>query len=161
MTGFWRECRQAFFDVKVVSPFARSCSHMSQSSLFRMAEKSKLREHKERIRDVEHGDFNPLVFTTVGGMAPRSQVVVKKLAETLSVKQGLSRSVVTGWLSAIEFCLAAVIFDVCAWNSPTEVVLFRYECGFGCYTSSYCVLICLTVFYFELWFCAIYLIDVT
>ena len=63
-----------------------------------MAEKAKMREYRERIRDVEHGDFNPLVFTTVGGMAPQCQVVVKKLAEKLAVKQSLNQSVVAGWL---------------------------------------------------------------
>jgi len=98
VTGFWREMRQAFFDVKVVSPYARSYSHLSQASLFKMAEKAKMREYRERIRDVEHGDFNPLVFTTVGGMAPQCQVVVKKLAEKLAVKQSLNQSVVAGWL---------------------------------------------------------------
>jgi hypothetical protein len=98
VTGFWREMRQAYFDVKVVSPFARSYSHLSQSSILLTGEKAKMREYKERIRDVEHADFNPLVFTTMGAMAPQCQIVVKKLAEKLSVKQGLNRSVVTGWL---------------------------------------------------------------
>ena len=57
-----------------------------------------MREYKERIRDVEHGDFNPLVFTTVGAMAPQCHIVIKKLAEKLSTKQNLNLSVVTGWL---------------------------------------------------------------
>ena len=83
---------------KVVSPYSRSYSSMTTASLFRMAENSKIREYAERIRDVEHGDFNPLVFTTAGGMAPQCQVVVKKLAAVLSDKQGISKSVVTGWL---------------------------------------------------------------
>jgi len=98
VTGFWRELRQAYFDVKVVSPFARSYSHLTQASLMKTAEKAKMREYKERIRDVEHADFNPLVFTTMGAMAPQCQVVVKKLAEKLSLKQGTNLSVVTGWL---------------------------------------------------------------
>jgi len=106
VTGFWREMRQAFFDVKVVSPFARSYSHLSQESLFRMAEKAKMREYRERILEVEHGDFNPLVFTTVGGMAPQCQVVVKKLAEKLAFKQNLNLSVVAGWLKVrLSFAL--------------------------------------------------------
>ena len=66
VTGFWRDQRQAFFDVKVVSPFARSYSHKTQKSIFQQAEKAKMREYKARIQEVEHGDFNPLVFTTVG-----------------------------------------------------------------------------------------------
>ena len=97
-TGFWRKMRTAYFDVKVVSPYAKSYARMSTSTLFRMAEQAKTREYEERIRNVEHGDFNPLVFTTAGGMAPQSQIVVKKLAAVLSEKQGISRSVVTGWL---------------------------------------------------------------
>jgi len=98
VTGFWREMRQAYFDVKVVSPFARSYSHLTQASMMKTAEKAKMREYRERIRDVEHADFNPLVFTTMGAMAPQCQIVVKKLAEKLSEKQGTNRSVVTGWL---------------------------------------------------------------
>lgn len=98
VTGFWRELRHAFFDVKVVSPFARSYSHKTQASILLSAEKTKMREYKQRIREVEHGDFNPLVFTTVGAMAPQCHIVVKKLAEKLSIKQNLNLSVVTGWL---------------------------------------------------------------
>ena|ERR1700750_1244956 len=90
--------QQAYFDVKVVSPFARSYSHLTQASILKTAEKSKMREYKERIRDVEHADFNPLVFTTVGAMAPQSQIVMKKLAEKLGGKKGVNQAVVTGWL---------------------------------------------------------------
>jgi len=57
-----------------------------------MAEKAKMREYSARIREVEHGDFNPLVFTTVGGI-PQCQIVIKKLAEKLAVKQNLNQSV--------------------------------------------------------------------
>src|SRR6185312_14026095 len=57
-----------------------------------------MREYKERIREVEHADFNPLVFTTVGAMGPQSQVVMKRIAEKLSDKKGIAVSVVTGWL---------------------------------------------------------------
>ena len=70
------EMRQAYFDVKVVSPFARSYSHLTQASIMKTAEKAKMREYKERIRDVEHADFNQLVFT-MGAMAPQCQIVVK------------------------------------------------------------------------------------
>ena len=86
VTGFWREMRHAYFDVKVVSPFARSYSHLTQASLMKTAEKAKMREYKERIRDVEHADFNPLVFTTMG-VAPQCQIVVQKLAEKIREKQ--------------------------------------------------------------------------
>jgi hypothetical protein len=97
-TGFWRAMRQAYFDVKVVSPFARSYAHLTQASLLNSAEKTKMREYAKRIKEIEHADFNPLVFSTMGAMAPQTQIVVKKLAEKLSLKQGTNVSVVTGWL---------------------------------------------------------------
>ena len=97
--GFWSNKRQAYFDVKVVSPFARITNvHMTPAALFRLAEKSKIREYRERIRDVEHSDFNPLVFTCCGGMAPQSHLVLKRLAESMSKKMNLQHSVVSGWL---------------------------------------------------------------
>jgi hypothetical protein len=106
VTGFWRDQRQAFFDVKIVSPFARSYSQKTQKSLFQQAEKAKMREYRARIQEVEHGDFNPLVFTTVGGMAPQCQIVVKKLSEKLAAKQSLNQSVVAGWLKVrLSFAL--------------------------------------------------------
>jgi len=79
--------RQAFFDVKIVSPLARSNCNMPISNLLESAEKSKSREYRERIVSVEHGDFNPLVFTTSGAMA-----------EKICERQSLQRSVVSGWL---------------------------------------------------------------
>ena len=79
--------RQAFFDVKIVSPMARSYARLSTSQLFKMSEKAKMREYGERIRQVEHGDFNPLVFTTAGGMAPQCNLVVKRIAEKMAEKR--------------------------------------------------------------------------
>ena len=96
--GFWTEKRQAYFDVKVVSPFARSYSNLTTAALYSKAEKAKIAEYGERIRQVEHGDFTPLVFTCSGGLAPQSSMMVKRLAEKLSTKQNLSYSVVSGWL---------------------------------------------------------------
>jgi hypothetical protein len=96
--GFWSNKRQAYFDVKVVSPFARSYAHLKTTQLFHQAERAKIREYRERIREVEHGDFNPLVFTCTGGMAPQCHLVMKRLAEQLSKRQNIQQSVVSGWL---------------------------------------------------------------
>ena len=90
--------RQAFFDIKVISPHARSYSHYNPSALYNMGEKQKEREYDERIRTVEHSDFMPLVFTCAGGIAPKSQMVLKRLAELISEKQNLQLSQVYGWL---------------------------------------------------------------
>ena len=70
--GFWREKRQAYFDVKVVSPFARSYENLTPERLFKNAERAKEREYGERIRQVEHADFTPLVFTCTGAWLLRA-----------------------------------------------------------------------------------------
>jgi hypothetical protein len=57
--GFWSNMRQAYFDVKVVSPFARSYCNLKPAQLFKQAERAKIREYRERILNVEHGDFTP------------------------------------------------------------------------------------------------------
>jgi len=90
--------RQAFFDVKVISPFAKSNMKLEPAQMFRQAEKQKVREYGARIKEVEHADFTPLVFTCTGGMAPKCHLVIKRLAEKMSMKQNLSFSVVSGWL---------------------------------------------------------------
>ena len=101
--GFWSELRQAYFDVNVVSPFEKVI-HPAQ--LFKQSEAAKIREYRERILNVEHGDFTPLVFTCTGGIAPQSHFVLKKLAERLSTKKNISESVVSGWLRCrISFAL--------------------------------------------------------
>ena len=96
--GFWSNMRQAFFDVKVVSPLARSYCNRPILDVMKSAEKEKCREYRERIVGVEHADFNPLVFTVSCAIGPQSAMVLKRIAEKLSVKQTLPRSVVAGWL---------------------------------------------------------------
>ena len=82
----------------MVSPFAKSHSNLTPEQLFKQAEKVKEREYGDRIREVEHADFTPLVFTCAGGIAPQSSVVVKRLAQNISRKQKIPFSVVSGWL---------------------------------------------------------------
>ena len=41
------------------------------SALFRTHEQAKKREYGQRIRDVEHGVFTPLVFSTSGAMGEK------------------------------------------------------------------------------------------
>ena len=90
--------RQAYFDVKVISPFARSYVSQSHKQLYRTAEQAKNREYKARINEVEHADFTPLVFTTAGGMAPQSQLVVKRLSKLLAEAKEIAPSVAASWI---------------------------------------------------------------
>ena len=96
--GFWRKMRQAYFDIKVISPFARSNLNKPHKTLYHEGEQQKDREYKARINQVEQADFTPLVFTTAGGMAPRMQLFLKRISLLMSEQQDLANSVVSGWL---------------------------------------------------------------
>ena len=49
-------------------------------------------KYQQRILDVEHSSFVPLIFACTGGAAPGSTKTVQKLAEKLSEKRNESYS---------------------------------------------------------------------
>ena len=86
--GFW-SCRQqhAYFDVKVFNPVAATYRNKSLQSCYHRLEAGKRREYQDRILNVEHGSFSPLIFSTAGGMGPTATVVYRRLASLLSTKR--------------------------------------------------------------------------
>ena len=46
----------------------------------------KKRAYDQRIREIEHGSFSPLVFSTTGGMGTTATVVYKRLAAMMAEK---------------------------------------------------------------------------
>ena len=66
--------RKAFFDTRVFYPHAPSYQSRVLRSLYRQFEGVKKHEYGESIREVEHGLFTPLAFSSCGGVdPPRSQ----------------------------------------------------------------------------------------
>ena len=90
--------QSAFFDVRVFDPFAPCyrCSTLAQC--YRKNELEKKRAYEERVREIEHGSFSPLVFSAAGGMGPIATVVYKRLASLLFEKQGRAYSSTLHWL---------------------------------------------------------------
>ena len=85
-----------FFDVRVFNPGAPS-NHPFKSA-YRRHEREKRRQYEQRVREVEHGHFTPLVFTTTGGMGDAAGQVYKRLAYLLTEKLDLSYGEVMGWI---------------------------------------------------------------
>ena len=91
--------RQAFFDVKVISPYARSYADYNPAALYKHAEAYKMRQYAKRVQEVEKADFMPLVFTRAGGIAPKTLLLLKRLAELISEsKVSLLPNQVSGFL---------------------------------------------------------------
>ena len=93
--GFWGgRFEHSFFDVRVFNPSAPS-NHPYKSAYHRH-EREKGRQYEQHVREVEHGHFTPLVFTTTGGMADAADHVYRRLANLLSEKLDLSYGEVMG-----------------------------------------------------------------
>ena len=71
--GCWCKRQDAFFDVHVFYPNAFSYHTLSLSSVYKSHEDTKKHEYGNRVREVEHGVFTPLVFT--GGMGQEATTV--------------------------------------------------------------------------------------
>jgi hypothetical protein len=67
--GLWGgRSERTYFDVRVFNPYAPSNRHQTQSAAFRKHEKMKRRAYEQRVRDVEHSSFVPLILSLNGGL---------------------------------------------------------------------------------------------
>ena len=97
--GFWGgHFEKTFFDVRVLNPLAQSNTTPTPSACYRRHEKEKQRAYEQRIREIEHASFTPIVLSTTGGMGPIATTFYKRLADRLASKWNSSYSQTIGWL---------------------------------------------------------------
>ena len=96
--GFWVRGQKAFFDVRIFNPTAKSYSAQTLSAAHKRSENEKKRSYNDRILQIEHGTFTPLIFTCFGGMSRECQKFYSRLSEIISDKRELSQSLVTNWV---------------------------------------------------------------
>ena len=97
--GFWGgRFEKAFFDVRVFNPCARSNQQVSLNSVYRRHEQEKKRQYEQRVREVEHSTFTPLVMSTTGGMGKAAATFYKRLASMLSEKRDAPYSETLRWI---------------------------------------------------------------
>ena len=66
--NFWGMDRQrAFFDIRVFNPLAPSYSTVPLAQCYNRNEQEKCRAYDQRVRQIEHVSFSPLVFSMGGG----------------------------------------------------------------------------------------------
>ncbi len=105
--GLWggrNEC--AFFDVRVINPYARSNCSENLQAMYRRHDNMKRRGYEQRIREVEHATFVPLIFSLTGGSGSSANSCLKRLASRLAEKWDFPYSQTIGWLRAkLSFAL--------------------------------------------------------
>ena len=90
--------RHSEFDVRVFNPYASTHKRQSLTSSFNANEREKKRHYNQRIVQVEHGSFTPVVFSAFGGCGRETHHFLSSLAEKLATKKNFNPSVATNWL---------------------------------------------------------------
>ena len=104
--GVWVKGSRAFFDIRVFNPFAQSYSNQTLNASHKSNENGKKREYSERILNVEHGSFTPLVFSCLGGMSTECCHFYNRVADKISEKRDLDISKGRTWVrTKLSFCL--------------------------------------------------------
>ena len=118
--GFWRPGQTAFFDVRVTHVNSTTNINHDTEKIFQLNEAEKKRQYLQRVLEVEHASFTPLVLGTNGGMGKECRVFVKTLSEKLAKKQNESYLTVISWLrTKLSFCvLRSVILCVRGSRTP-------------------------------------------
>ena len=83
---------------RVFNPYASSHRGTSLAQCYRRNVQEKKRAYKERVREIEHGSFSPLVFSTSGGMGPIATVVYKQIASLIAEKRDQPYSRTLFWI---------------------------------------------------------------
>jgi hypothetical protein len=85
--GFWADQQCAFFDIRVFYPHAPSYQSRSLSSLCKSFENEKKSLYGDRVQQIDHGSFTPMVFSSCGGTGEESKAALKKLASMIAEKR--------------------------------------------------------------------------
>ena len=99
MNGLWGgRYEKTYLDIRVFNPFAPSNRHSNQSTSYRKHENEKKREYEQRILNIEHAMFSPIVMSCTGGLGRIATSTYKRLASLLSEKWNQAYSPTMSWL---------------------------------------------------------------
>ena len=139
--NFWRQGQDTYFDIRVTHVDAPSHKDRPTEIIFKQQEEEKKRSYNQRIIEIEHGTFTPLVIGTNGGMGEECQRFIKQLALLLSRKQSEKYASTITWirtklsfqvLRSTVLCLRG---SRSPWNTPRSLQisddfdLHIYEAG--------------------------------
>ena len=80
--SFWRPGQNSFFDICVTNTESNSYNKRAVLFILRSKENSKKNQYNQRIMNVDHGTFTPLLFSVKGVMGHECLKLYKSLAHS-------------------------------------------------------------------------------
>ena len=88
--GFWGgRFEKVFLDVRVFNPSTQSNRCGPLASVYRRHKQEKKRQYEQRVWEVEHATFTPLVMSSTGGMGRAATTFYERLASMISDNRGV------------------------------------------------------------------------
>ena len=84
---FFTKEQNAFFEFRIVYPFALSYLKMTPADLYQHVAHLRKMEYEQRINQVDNGSFTPMIMLSTGGMGSEMTVAMKHLARKLAAKR--------------------------------------------------------------------------
>ena len=97
------------------------------------------REYAQRVRDIKHGVFTPLVLSATGGMGHEATTFYKRLAYGITLKEDKPYSSVIGWIGCrlwFSILCSAILCIRGTWSSCHHPI---HGCNIALATSQGCV----------------------
>ena len=130
---------RTYFDVRVFNPHAPSNRLTLLTSCYKKHEREKKRAYEQRIREIEHATFTPLVLAATVGLANEANVFYKRLASKLASKWDHPYNSTLCWLrcrlafsllrSSIQAIRGARLSRRHTVKNPTAIDLVTSECN--------------------------------
>ena len=145
VNGFWGgRFERTFVDVRVFNPYAPSNRNTTIEKTYRKHKMEKKRAYTQRVREIEHSSFTPLVLSASGGFAREATHFYKRLASRLADKWDQPFRLTMRWLrctisfallrSAIQCIRGARSSRGHAVFSPVDLVTAEANLVFFCFS---------------------------
>ena len=137
--GFYRPGQNSYFDIKFINPNSESYLSSSTEKVYERAETQKRRLYNERILNVEHGSFCPLVYSVTGGSGPEARTFFRLLCEKIAHKTKQNYSDVVNFLRCkLSFVIRKLVL-LCIRGTRSSINTVDKSCEsdfeFACFVS--------------------------
>ena len=96
--GFWQRGEKAYFDVRVFNPFARTHLSTKLDTVFKQQETTKKNEYNQRVIQIEHGTFTPIVTSAYGGYGRETNKFLSVLINKVAEKHDMHMSILANYI---------------------------------------------------------------